>query len=143
MNPEDEVLSGDEAEGDIGLHTGRIVPIYEAAGKVTTRVLRSVIDRILGSIEPLDDNLPQMIRESLKLPDRWSAIQALHFPAQGADLRLLNAFRTPAHWQLIFEEFFWLECGLAVKKCKARVQPRVSFELTYRDREKLQAMLAF
>jgi ATP-dependent DNA helicase RecG len=143
MNPEDEVLSGDEAEGDIGLHTGRIVPIYEAAGKVTTRVLRSLLDRILGSIEPLEDHLPQVIRDRLKLPDRWSAIRALHFPAQGADLRLLNAFRTPAHWRMIFEEFFWLECGLTLKRAKARVQPGIAFELTDRVREKIKGMLPF
>jgi len=143
MNPEDEILTGDEAEGDAGLHTGRIVPIYEAAGKVTTRVLRSLLDRILGSIEPLEDHLPQAILDSLKLPGRWSAIQLLHFPAQGADLRLLNAFRTPAHWRLIFEEFFWLECGLTLKRARARVQPGIAFELTDRVRDKIKAMLPF
>jgi ATP-dependent DNA helicase RecG len=143
MNPEDEILSSDESDGDVGLHTGRIVPIYEAAGKVTTRVLRSLLDRILGSIEPLADHLPQAIRERLKLLDRWSAIQALHFPAQGTDLRLLNLFRTPAHWRLIFEEFFWLECGLTLKRAKARVQPGIAFELTDRVREKIKAMLPF
>jgi ATP-dependent DNA helicase RecG len=143
MNPEDEILGGDESEGDIGLHTGRIVPVYEAAGKVTTRVLRSLLDRILGSIEPLDDHLPQAILDRLKLPNRWGAIQALHFPAQGADLRLLNAFRTPAHWRLIFEEFFWLECGLTLKRAKARVQPGIAFELTGHVREKIKVMLPF
>jgi len=143
MNPEDEILSGDESDGDIGLHTGRIVPIYEAAGKVNTRVLRSLLDRILGAIEPLEDHLPQALRERLKLADRWSAIQSLHFPAQGVDLRLLNAFRTPAHWRLIFEEFFWLECGLTLKRAKARVQPGIAFELTDRVREKIKAMLPF
>ena len=40
MHPEFEMLSGDD-EGDASIHTGRVVPIYEAAGKVTTRVLRS------------------------------------------------------------------------------------------------------
>jgi len=143
MNPEDEIISGDDSEGDIGLHTGRIVPIYEAAGKVTTRVLRSLLDRILGSIEPLEDHFPQFIRERLKLPDRWSAIRALHFPGPGTDLRLLNAFRTPAHWRLIFEEFFWLECGLTLKRAKARVQPGIPFELTDRVREKIKSMLPF
>ncbi len=143
MNPEDEIIGGDDSEGDIGLHTGRIVPIYEAAGKVTTRVLRSLLDRILGSIEPLQDHFPQVVRERLKLPDRWSAIRALHFPGPGADLRLLNAFRTPAHWRLIFEEFFWLECGLTLKRAKARVQPGIPFELTDRAREKIKAMLPF
>ncbi len=143
MNPEDEVIGGDDSEGDIGLHTGRIVPIYEAAGKVTTRVLRSLLDRILASIEPLEDHLPPVIRERLKLPDQWTAIRALHFPGSGTDLRLLNAFRTPAHWRMIFEEFFWLECGLTLKRAKARVQPGIAFELTDRVREKIKGMLPF
>ncbi len=36
MHPEYEILYGDD-EGDGSIHTGRVVPIYEAAGKVTTR----------------------------------------------------------------------------------------------------------
>ena len=49
MHPEYEILSGDE-DGDASLHTGRVVPIYEAAGKVTTRVFRTLLHRILESI---------------------------------------------------------------------------------------------
>ncbi|HYL74856.1 MAG TPA: ATP-dependent DNA helicase RecG [Bryobacteraceae bacterium] len=143
MHPEFEILSADEGEGDAGLHTGRIVPIYEAAGKVSTRVFRMLLDRILASIEPLDDPLPLVIRGRLKLPDRWAAIRALHFPDAGADLRMLNAFRSPAQWRLIFEEFFWLECGLSLKRAKARVQPGIAFELTDRVRERIKAMLPF
>ena len=56
---------------------------------------------------------------------------------------MLNAFRTPAHWRLIFEEFFWLECGLSLKRSKARLQPGISFELNDRVREKIKAMLPF
>jgi len=143
MHPEFEIFAADDSEGDATLHTGRIVPIYEAAGKITTRVFRSLLDRVLASLEPLDDPLPQRVRESLKLPDRWTAIRALHFPEQGADLRLLNAFRTPAQWRLIFEEFFWLECGLSLKRAKAQAQAGISFELTGRVREKIKTMLPF
>ncbi len=87
--------------------------------------------------------MPQSIRRQLKLPDRWTAIRALHFPAPDADLRLLNAFRTPAQWRLIFEEFFWLECGLSLKRAKARIETGISFELNDRVREKIKAMLPF
>ena len=83
------------------------------------------------------------MRERLKLPDLWTAIRALHFPAPDSDLRMLNAYRTPAHWRLIFEEFFWLECGLSLKRSKARLQPGISFELNDRVREKIKAMLPF
>ena len=127
MHPEFELLSGEE-DGDASLHTGRVVPIYEAAGKVTTRILRGLLHRILESLSPIDDPLPSHLLRQLKLPDRWSAIRTLHFPAPDSDLRLLNAFRSPAHFRLIFEEFFWLECGLELKRAKARLNPGIAFD---------------
>jgi ATP-dependent DNA helicase RecG len=142
LHPEFEILSGDD-EGDAALHTGRVVPIYEAAGKVTTRVFRVLIHRVLESINPVPDPLPEHILRRLKLPDRWTAIREMHFPQQDEDLRLLNNFRSPAQFRLVFEEFFWLECGLALKKQKARIQPGISFELNERVREKIKAMLPF
>jgi ATP-dependent DNA helicase RecG len=143
MHPEYEILADDE-DGDSSLHTGRIVPVYEAAGKVTTRALRTLLHRILDSTAPLhDDPLPEHIRAQLKLPDRWSAIRQLHFPPPDADLRVLNAFRSPAQFRLIFEEFFWLECGLELKRAKARLQPGIQFALTDRVRERVKAMLPF
>jgi ATP-dependent DNA helicase RecG len=143
MHPEYEILADDE-DGDASLHTGRIVPVYEAAGKVTTRALRTLLHRILESTAPLrDDPLPEHIRARLKLPDRWAAIRELHFPPADADLRVLNAFRSPSQYRLIFEEFFWLECGLELKRAKARVQPGIQFALTDRARERIKAMLPF
>ena len=143
MHPEFEILTTDDSEQEAGLHTGRIVPVYEAADKITTRAFRSILHGILGAIEPLEDHLPQAIRERLKLPDRWTAIRSLHFPEPATDFRLLNAFRTPAQWRLIFEEFFWLECGLSLKRNKARLQPGIAFELNDHIRERIKAMLPF
>lgn len=142
MHPEYEPVSGEE-EGDAALHTGRVVPIYEAAGKITTRIFRHLIHGVLEALELIGDPLPQAILSKMKLPDRWTAMQAIHFPPQDADLRLLNSFRSPAQFRLIFEEFFWLECGLALKKQKARIKPGISFELHERVREKIKAMLPF
>jgi len=141
-HPEYEILSGDE-EGDASLHTGRVVPIYEAAGKITTRMFRTLLDRILAEVAPLDDPLPFEILARLKLPDRWTAIRALHFPGADSDLRLWNAFRSPAQFRLIFEEFFWLECGLELKRAKTRLYPGIAFGLTDRVRERIKQMLPF
>jgi ATP-dependent DNA helicase RecG len=143
MHPEYEILAEDE-DGDASLHTGRIVPVYEAAGKVTTRALRTLIHRLLETLAQLEsDPLPEYIRARLKLPERWGAIRELHFPTADADLRVLNAFRSPAHYRLIFEEFFWLECGLELKRSKARLQPGIAFALTDRVRERVKKMLPF
>lgn len=143
MHPEFEILSGNDDDGEASLHTGRVVPIYEAAGKITTRVFRSVLKHIVDSLPPLEDPLPEHIRARLRLPDRRTAIQTVHFPSEHEDLRLLNAFRSQSHIRMIFEEFFWLETGLALKRRKARQEEGIAFELNDRVRERIKIMLPF
>jgi ATP-dependent DNA helicase RecG len=142
MHPEFEIFSGED-ESEAGLHTGRIVPIYTGIGKISTRVLRRIIAGVLDHMEAPGDPLPQHIREQLGLPNLWSAIQALHFPPEGTDFRTLNASRSPAHYRLIFEEFFWLECGLSLKRSKAKLRKGIAFALNDRVRERVKQMLPF
>jgi ATP-dependent DNA helicase RecG len=143
LHPEFEPLTGDDDEGEATLHVGRVVPIYEGTGKITTRFLRALIHRVLGEVPPLEDELPEHIRHTLKFPDRQTAVRDVHFPPPDSDIRLLNAFRAPAQTRLIFEEFFWLECGIALKRNKARTLPGIAFDLNDRVREKIKAMLPF
>jgi ATP-dependent DNA helicase RecG len=142
VHPEYEILS-EEDEADAALHVGRVVPIYEAAGKITTRVFRRLIHGVLERLTPPPDPLPASIRRRLRLPDLWTALRSLHFPPEQEDLRLLNAFRTPAQIRLIFEEFFWLQYGLAVKRGSARRESGIAFELNDRVRERIKQMLPF
>jgi ATP-dependent DNA helicase RecG len=143
MHPEYELLRGDDDEGDESLHTGRIVPVYEAAGKVSTRVLRSVLKRLTDALPHIPDPLPDDIRRRLRLPALESAIREVHFPTSDTDLRLLNSFRSPAQYRLIFEEFFWLETGMALKHSQARTEHGIAFSLTSRVRDQVKKMLPF
>ena len=70
-------------------------------------------------------------------------MHTVHFPPENEDIRLLNAFRSQAQFRLIFEEFFWLECGVALKRAKARTVRGIAFELNDRVREQIKAMLPF
>ncbi|HXE04452.1 MAG TPA: hypothetical protein VN579_00590, partial [Bryobacteraceae bacterium] len=143
MHPDYEVLSGEDDDGDSALHTGRIVPVYEAVGKVNTRILRTILHRILEQMPDLDDYLPPHIATRLKFPNRTDAVRQAHFPPPGAQIRMLNAFRSPAQFRLIFEEFFWLECGLELKRRRARMMPGIGFQLTDRVREQIVKLLPF
>jgi ATP-dependent DNA helicase RecG len=143
LHPEFEILSADDEDGEAALHVGRVVPIYEAVAKLTTRVLRTLTHRIFADLPPEEDQLPQFLRHRLKMPDRWTALRDTHFPPPDSDLRLLNSFRSPAQFRLIFEEFFWLECGVALKRSKARLLPGIAFQINDRIRERIKAMLPF
>ena len=141
VHPEYEILGHDDTEAH--LHLGRIVPVYQAMGKVTTRVLRSLVHRCLEGVSQLDDPLPVEIRRRLALPDRRRALRETHFPPKGSDIRSLNSFRTPPQFRLIFEEFFYLECGLVLKRRKARAVEGIAFSLNDRSREKIKQILPF
>lgn len=143
LHPEFEILRGDEDDEEAGLHTGRIVPVYEAAGKVSTRVFRNVLYRLTAALGEMEDPLPESVRRRMRLPALAESLRELHFPPQETDLRLLNAFRTPAQVRLIFEEFFWLQVGLALKKDEERSAAGISFQLTGRVREQIKKMLPF
>jgi ATP-dependent DNA helicase RecG len=142
LHPDFEVLRDDDEE-EAGLHTGRIVPVYEAAGKVTTRILRGILKHITGNLPEMEDALPRQVRERLKLPGLIEATRELHFPAPETDIRLLNNFRTPAQFRMIFEEFFWLEAGMALKRSRARAEKGIAFQLDGRVREQIKKMLPF
>ena len=142
IQPEIEILS-DEDEADETLHSGRVVAVYEAAGRITTRVFRSLLNRVVDEVEMPDDPLPESVLKRVGLPALGQALRDIHRPAADVEVGLLNAFRHPSQIRLIFEEFFWLECGLALKKSKARAASGISFAVTAAAREKIKAMLPF
>ncbi len=143
LHPEFEILTEEDDAAEAALHVGRVVPIYEAISKVNTRAIRAIVHRALAQIAPLQDYLPESLRARFRLIDRWTAVRHMHFPPPDSDLRLLNAFRSPAQFRLIFEEFFWLEFGLLMRRGKAREQAGIAFELNDRVRERIKTMLPF
>lgn len=142
VQPEIEILSDDD-EDETVLHSGRIVPVYEAAGKISTRIFRKLINRLLKETEMPEDALPPSVRGRVRMPELKSALEEIHSPGEEVEVMLLNEFRSPGQQRLIFDEFFWLECGLALKKSKAKKASGIAFEITDRVREQIKAMLPF
>jgi len=123
QNPQYEIL---KAEGDAEataesddetLHTGRIVPIYEKTGTLTTKMQRAIVHQALGAIPAaVTDPLPASVCARQQLIDRRTALLDVHFPPAGTPIETLNAFRSPAQRRLIFEEFFLFQLGLVLRR---------------------------
>lgn len=141
LHPEYEIFRPDDEESAI--HLGRIAPIYRAIGKTSTKQIRTILWRALENVDTGDDPLPETVRKRLALPERRQALSETHFPPPKTDMRLLDAFRTPAQFRLAFEELFFLELGLALKRRKARTAPGIAFELNGRARDQIKRMLPF
>jgi ATP-dependent DNA helicase RecG len=99
------------------LHHGRIVPVYERVGSLTTKMQRSLVRQALDRLpETLLDPIPRDVRERYGWPGRAAALAAAHFPDESVDVETLNAFRSPAQVRLIFEEFFLFQLGVAARR---------------------------
>ena len=127
-NPDHEIVSDeeDDARGE-PIHTGRIVPVYEKIGSLTPKSLRRVVHDALRRLPAeVNDPLPDGVRRSLGAPLRRQALADAHFPPPGASIEALDRFGTPAQQRLIFEEFFFFQVGLLLRRraSDARVKPR-------------------
>ena len=128
------------------LEIGRIIPIYESAayGRLSPRWFRRIVHRALQDLTPeLPDGIPRAIRQRLDLIPRREAFRLAHFPEPGTKFEDLQNARTTAHRRLIFEELFFLEVGLELKRRNMRSQPGISFAITDRVREALKRVLPF
>ncbi len=147
-NPQYEIVrqEGDEgaAEED-AIHTGRIVPIYEKTGTLTTKMQRSIVHHALERLPAdLGDPLPEEVRRRRGLPPLAGAIAAVHFPAAGTAVEELNRFRTPAQVRMIFEEFFLFQTGLLLRKRRAEADRKPKpIVITDAIREAARALLPF
>jgi ATP-dependent DNA helicase RecG len=142
-NPQYELLD-EESEGET-IHTGRIVPVYEKAGTVTPKIQRKIVHDALARLTAeIPDQLPESLRARLRLPSRYAALVAAHFPPADASIDELNRFATPAQRRLIFEEAFLFHLGvLARRRTAALAKKSVAVIVDDRIRESARAVLPF
>jgi ATP-dependent DNA helicase RecG len=129
QSPQYELVEGvEENEGIEGshegiegtVHTGRIVPVYEKTGQLTAKMQRSLVFQALQSMPAeLPDPLPVAVRRRQHLIERRDALEQAHFPPATVSVDELNAFRSPAHRRLIFEEFFLFQLGIVLRRRRA------------------------
>jgi len=107
-----EKLTGKE---DDLIHTKRIVPIYQVTSKLNLRFLRTLIKRTLDShLLGIEESLSEsLIRKHGLLPYQ-EAIYNMHFPLSWEKLEA-------ARRRLVFEEFFFWELAMALRKRRVKM----------------------
>ena len=153
VQPQFEML-GDSGDGENGaekkaaesLEVGRIVPIYESAGqgKLTPRWFRRAIRTALDNLTPeLPDAIPAIVRSRMGLISPRAALWNVHWPEPGESLQDLQASRTPAHIRMIFDELFFVELGLELKRRQQKAETGIAFRLDGRVRAAIRRILPF
>jgi len=141
-HPDLEMVDGD-IEKDY-LNFKRIVPIYSETEGLHQRTLRKLIKNILdGYADELSSPIPQEIVERQDLIDFSEAFRRVHFPPDGESIEVLNCQRSDGHRRIIFDEFFFLELGLALKKKGMALETGITFRTEGYLSQKLLNQLSF
>jgi len=153
MQPQFEMLGSSDGDGSEAekkaaesLEIGRIVPIYESAGqgKLSPRWFRRAIRTALENLTPeLPDAIPAMVRARMGLIGPRAALWNVHWPEPGESFHDLQSSRTAAHIQLIFDELFFVELGLELKRRQQKTQTGIAFRLDDRVRAAIKKILPF
>ena len=147
IQPQFEILpdASDDAETRL-LEVGRITPVYESLGgsRLASRWQRKVIFNLLEILRgAVPECLPRALLARLDLPAREAALREVHFPPEGTPFAQLQSSSTAAHRRLIFEELFFLELGLELKRRRMRERAGIAFAATDKAREAIREVLPF
>ena len=138
VNPAFEI--GSEATGETG-----IVPIYRAVGSVGGRIVCGIIKGVFDAYRVAPTSfVPAAISRRLGFMPPGEALRRIHCPPEDADPAALDAGRAPEQRSLVFDEFFFLQAGLAVRKSTlGEEESGIAFRTSARMRDTLRRMLPF
>ncbi len=114
IHPDFELLEEGE---DSHLHFKRIVPIYsETEGLGQKHLRRILLHAVEDYAHYVPGTIPRDVCERQGLIDIISAVRSVHLPGQEEDIQSLNDMRSAAHKRLIFDELFYFELAMALKR---------------------------
>ena len=141
-HPDVEIVDGD-IEKDY-LNFKRIVPIYSETEGLYQRTLRRLMKAVLdGYVDELSSPIPIEIVERQDLIGFSEAFRRVHFPPEGESIGVLNLQRSDGHRRIIFDEFFFLELGMALKKRGVALERGISFRVDGYLTQRLINQLSF
>ncbi len=138
-----EVEPADESQA-ASVHFGRIVPLYPGFERHEQRQIRALAHGIATEASGgVPDPVPPAVLRRLGLLPLSKALLRLHAPADDDDLAALDSHTSPAHRRLAFDELFFLQLGLALRRQGVKSSPGISFQVDEDRMSRARALLSF
>ncbi len=106
-----------------------LVPIYTEAEGLSPSKIRRIMSTALDS-SSLEDSLPAWMCRSFQLLEWPQALREIHQPPKNA-ADLFLSFKSPAQQRMIFEDFFWMELLLVMRR--AELEREKAFQMKSRS----------
>lgn len=105
------------APGDDPTTSARVIPVYEKPTVWQPAVMRRIVHEAVRSFaDRVPSVLPAAIAARQEVIDLPRALRLVHEPAPEADLDDLHHAQSLAHRSLVFDELFFLQLGLALRR---------------------------
>ena len=141
VHPDFEVLNDSE---DQLLHFKRIVPVYSETEGLSQKTIRRIMWKTVRDFAPyMQSPIPEGICKKRSLMDFSEAIRLVHFPDNNQNIDLYQQMRSEAHKRLIYEELFFLQLGMALRKKGRLLESGISFNIDHEILNKFFNMLPF
>lgn len=142
IHPDYEIL--DEEDVSDLLNFKRIVPVYSETEGLRQKYVRKIMNQALEQYSRyISSPIPAGICQRRDLINIHEAILSVHFPNVNDSVEKLNTMQTPAHRRLIYDEFFFFQLGMAIKKSGRVLEHGVSFRIQGDLLDKLLTSLPF
>lgn len=141
----EDVVSNES--GEMSIHDSNlktIVPVYPLTEGLFQKTVLRITDNALDSYSGrIPEVLPRSIIEKRSLPGLEESLRAAHSPPEDADIAQFNDHTSVGHHRLAYDEFFFLELGLALRRRGMIEEPAVSIKPSGELVEKFRRSLPF
>jgi ATP-dependent DNA helicase RecG len=129
IHPDFEKLDKNDDDGGERIHFKRIVPIYSETEGLHQKYIRRLMAQVVNEYaDCVISPIPDTILERHNLPDIGYSFRNVHFPDSDQGIEALNRFASASHRRLVFDEFFFFEIGMALKKESNTIEEGISFK---------------
>lgn len=126
IHPDYEILEEEDEENLLNFR--RIVPVYSETEGLHQKYIRKVIYSALENYSRyVSSPIPMEICRKRNLQNLQEALLHVHFPESDARVETLMDGRSEAHRRLIYDEFFFFQLGMAIKKFGRVLEKGLSF----------------
>jgi ATP-dependent DNA helicase RecG len=142
VHPEYEIL--EEKEEENFLNFKRIVPVYSETEGLHQKYFRKIINFALENYSRyVASPIPDNICEKRNLLNIHEALLSVHFPGNSESIEEFVFARSSAHRRLIYDEFFFFQLGMAIKKNGRILDAGIKFNIEGTLLNKFLALLPF
>ncbi len=122
----------------------RILPVYPLTEGLSQKQLRSFCQQaVCAYADAAVSHLPEWILKKRALLPLNEALLQCHCPLQDSDFHLLQSGEHPGRQTLVYDEFFYLQLGLALRRRGVQVEQGRAFTLEHRYTQPLAKELPF